>query len=1113
MMRATRGAGRAAASFAGLPSEYLAEGVTAEEFVARPAARRGVAPVGALDFSYELASGEAAVLAIRHASGALTFHPPVESASRGAKQAASARFAVDVRSVDVGTGRRGAVSQAIKGILIKIGKAAGDKAASWLLPKLAAVFEKAAWEKSWLTEGWFQVTGDTLASGTLRPGSPNSTERTLLFLHGTFSHAASAFGALAQGGFFDRVAAIYADRIFAFNHFTVSRTPLENARMLLADLKGPVTFDVITHSRGGLVLRTLVECAADLGAAAGNFKLGRAVLVASPNDGTPLASPQRWQDTVGWVANLLELFPENPFTTGAEFVANGIVWLARHASGDLPGLHSMDPNGEAIADIQGPPGPPASAYSALVSNYNPSANVLSRMIDAGVDQFFQTANDLVVPSEGGWRVDHSGVTYIPADRIGCFGPGGNLANPDVTHVNFFSHKETVDFLVAALAEQNHSLTPVDPAVALPSRKFLRGGAAAPETAVGPRPSGPPLQPAAPPSAVEPRPSSESAFQQETLYLSVIDPARAGVPRQDGSPHHILVATFRNASVAVEMKTKGGEAGQRLHRIIAQHHQIRDYMSGKSEQAPPLGKALIDLGKDLFEALLPEEARRLYDNARAMQTTGRLTVIFSSHDWFGDLPWEFVFDSSRQMFLATSEVNFTRNILTAVPADLIETRPLPLRILVVVAQPLGLAHLSVEQEIAVIDAGFADLKAARLVETHIILNATPDMLHRVLEVSSPPMSARAFDVVHFIGHGYFDRDNQIGYLIFQDEMGRSQQVDSRSLQEILCRRGIRLVFLNACETAEGGPVDFNSGLAQSLVAGGLPCVVANQYSVMDVSATSFAQHFYWALAHGNTVGDAARESRIAVNYSIPGANLDWAVPVVYARNPGDRLAPKSSHEEPGPAEGALARGHVARRADGARRRIGLWDMQHLISDLDEIAERLTQCQDQLAFEVASFPLGTWRRTRSAGGSYLEAEEVAKRLKKVDIGVDLLVAITGLPLSGQGAEDVYTWKDDPRVSVISLNGFLDRLQPPATCLERLVANAIADFVSGIPNHDPEEREGKVRSADDCPLFYNEARELRYVAGPLKLCPLCRKRLKASGHDRLIPTIEALLACYRA
>ena len=96
------------------------------------------------------------------------------------------------------------------------------------------------------------------------------------------------------------------------------------------------------------MLRNLVERARARSAPlAKRFKLGHAVLVASPNEGTPLGTPQRWSDTVGWMANLLELFPENPFTTGAAFVANGLVWLARHASGDIPGLHAMDGDGRA----------------------------------------------------------------------------------------------------------------------------------------------------------------------------------------------------------------------------------------------------------------------------------------------------------------------------------------------------------------------------------------------------------------------------------------------------------------------------------------------------------------------------------------------------------------------------------------------------------------------------------------------------------------------------------------------------------------------------------------------------------------------------------------------
>src|SRR6185369_13834520 len=214
---------------------------------------------------------------------------------------------------------------------------------------------------------------ETLAAGTLQAGKPVSSERSLLLIHGTFSNAAGAYGSLASTGFFDRVKDLYGDRVFAFDHFSLSRTPEENARMLLEGLPDQATtFDVITHSRGGLVLRNLVERAEVFGPLAKRFTLGHAVLVASPNQGTPLGTPQRWSDTVGWMANLLELFPENPFTSGAAFVANGIVWLARHASGDSPGLHAMDGNGQPIADLQSPPGPPADAYSALVANYNPS---------------------------------------------------------------------------------------------------------------------------------------------------------------------------------------------------------------------------------------------------------------------------------------------------------------------------------------------------------------------------------------------------------------------------------------------------------------------------------------------------------------------------------------------------------------------------------------------------------------------------------------------------------------------------------------------------------------------------------------------------------------------
>ena len=290
------GGRRSASQASTLPVEFLtAESEVAEEFVASPSTtvRRGVEPPGALDFQYSVADGESAILAIRHPSGALTFHLPVESTRRGAGKPSELRFSVTVSSVDVETGRRGIVSKAVKAVLIKVAKAAVDKAVSFVLLKLAAVFEKAAWEKHHLAEGWFKVTKDRLSTGNLAIGTPSSTDRSLLLIHGTFSNAASAYKSLADSSFFDRVSSLYGDRIFAFNHFTVSRTPEENARMLLDGLPNKIfNFDVITHSRGGLVLRNLVERTAALGAISKRFRLGNAVLVASPNEGTPLAAPQ-----------------------------------------------------------------------------------------------------------------------------------------------------------------------------------------------------------------------------------------------------------------------------------------------------------------------------------------------------------------------------------------------------------------------------------------------------------------------------------------------------------------------------------------------------------------------------------------------------------------------------------------------------------------------------------------------------------------------------------------------------------------------------------------------------------------------------------------------------
>jgi hypothetical protein len=1093
--------------------------------------RRGAVP-STLDLEMDAELDAAYLVMAQHESGAIVFVRPTHTERRSTARgvtSSTVRFSIPLPQTSAAESpeeqqRRSLVGKIVKATVLKV----VGKLADMAMPLLAKAVETAVWKIEKLHEGWKSVSPANLQTPDLTPidiakvVSTDAARRNLLFIHGTFSHASSAYLALAttRGSsgktFFESLQPIYGNRIFAFDHFTVSRTPEENARTLLAALpKGPCLFDVVTHSRGGLVLRTLVEDAAALGPNASRFQLGRAVLVASPNDGTPLASPNRFQDLLNWLSNLIDLFPLNPFTTAAEFVTEGLAWLAHAVQVDIPGLAAMNNQGPVIHQLQGPPGPPPRAYSALVANFEPDRGLLQRMLDVGLDLVFQTANDLVVPTEGGWLVDPGATPAIAADQIGCFGRGGNVPNPPdgpVNHITFFSRPATVDFLVASLQGKPLPVSPLDPTTHLP---FLirRGGMAAAAAAAGAAPPRPftgttallPPPPSAPAPGAPPQSRLAGPGGDDVFYISVLG------SDEDYHANHraTLLATFRNARAMGRMQTRRGAAGQRFRNIIDVQRGMHDFLNGEpGAKELPKDEALIKLGVDLFETLLPGKVRRLYDAARTAQPNGRLNLIFTSMiSWIADLPWEFAYDPERKNFLATSEVNFTRNVDTAIPADRLGARD-KLRILVVVAQPLGLAHLSVDEETAVVRSGFQTLIDANLAEVCVLLDATPAVLHQWLEVSPEP-----FDVLHFIGHGDFDTQTGLGYLAFENENEGLQTVDSQILQQILCRRDIRLLFLNACETGKGGTANFIRGVAPALVAGGVPAVVANQFSVLDVSATAFARHFYWALAQGQTIGDAAREARIAVNYSISGEAIDWAVPVLFARNPGDRIASKNERalEQLAGSQQQRAAANLAQRravtASGEHREIiGLWDVHHALPHLDQIAERLTAVQDVYIFKPVSViaPLGTWRRQKTKAIAYLDGPEVARRLKDKprELAVQRLFAITDFPLRADGDTDLYAWDNYPdgNISILSTYDLLHQVKPPLS-IERMIANAVASFILSLPSH-------KV-GPKDCVNSYNNDREIEYIAGPLRVCPKCRQKV---AKDRVkLAVVEKILKAY--
>ena len=1050
------------------------------------------------------------------------------------------------------------------------------------------VAEARWWKKKGLKEGWYRLRlspGGKLALQPLPRIDPGDGPA-LILLHGTFSNLAGSFGKLLTPAVFDQLRARYSDRIFGFEHFSVSRSPEENVQTLLKGLPdreiladrsstaqpsrlaaptnagaSETVYDLIGYSRGGLVLRTLAELQSSAGPLARRFKLGQAVLVAVPNGGTPLATGARWENTLGLVANITDALPDNPWTMAADFVASGIVWLASHASADLPGLAAMDGNGAIVKALREGNGPATGRYSAIGANHHPDAALWRRLVDAGIDSFFAGANDLVVPTDGAWNVAPLArdAAALTADRVACFGFDGNLQAGlgTVHHLNVLGQPDTARFITRALAGEPQGLTPLDLSQPRKSRQIWRGRAsaaadteaateilpiaAAARVAVETTPAV--LAPTPAPAPV-PAPALESLKQDHdrTLHLMVL----AAPSPEEGPGRHMqaaqILAMYGGARVVEEFplrnrkgdSTDDGTAGTRFRKIIDVHERIGmclDSKPDKTGKVPemPDGAELRTFGTLLFKTLFTGGVRRLYDLARTEQRTTPLNLVFTCEiPWVASKPWEFAYDPDRRKYLATEEIHFVRNVFTAVPAQTIERRT-RLRMLVVEAQPTGTAPLAIADEEERIRHRFQPLIDAGLLEIEVLAHVTAERLHERIFASW--IERRPYDIVHFIGHAEFTRqqddDEGQGHLLFHAADGGVQRVNIQTLREILCNRGIQIVFLNACDTARDSRGQLNRGVGQALMEGGLPAVVANQYSVLDPSAVAFAQRLYWAIAQGASLGEAAREARIAVNYSVTGELIDWAVPVVYARDPNYRLCQPAARITPLSGEWAAVFDAVLSVARGSgptttmaargktRETVGVADLAKFFPELPSVIERLNAVQDRFEFREVTVvvPLGVWERQE--GQRYLHAPRFAERIKdKVDaLGVQYLACITNWWMRDDEWLNVFGWWSADRelpVIVFSTAGLALPTAGPGA--GRTVANALATSLAGQMLEAATGRQVvHDRGPKSCPFYFNQERSDINITPRLQFDKTCRRRVvKALGNDA-VRAFEAMLAAY--
>jgi hypothetical protein len=345
-----------------------------------------------------------------------------------------------------------------------------------------------------------------------------------------------------------------------------------------------------------------------------------------------------------------------------------------------------------------------------------------------------------------------------------------------------------------------------------------------------------------------------------------------------SPHHggyaarVLASPAGQATGLFQMPFGTAEVAQFVQEIVP--------------VTPPLSRLAVqallkEQGGRLFDALFHADLlvclERCLDEVRRRNATLRIKLRLTAAPELLDLPWEYLYHRRRNLFLAQSTTSSLVHFLELPDPVASLTVALPLRMLVVIANPIDLPPLDVERESTNIQNALADLIQRGLILVDRLPNPTLAELQRALR-------RHDYHIFHFVGHGDFDEATAQGYLVFTDEQKQAAAIPGDVLAQLLHNeRTLRLVLLNACEGSRAAAANPFAGVAQLLVQQGVPAVIAMRHAISDDAAIAFSHEFYAALADGYSVDAAVTEGRVAVATRL--GNGEWGAPqlIMHAEN--------------------------------------------------------------------------------------------------------------------------------------------------------------------------------------------------------------------------------------
>jgi len=380
---------------------------------------------------------------------------------------------------------------------------------------------------------------------------------------------------------------------------------------------------------------------------------------------------------------------------------------------------------------------------------------------------------------------------------------------------------------------------------------------------------------------------------------------------------------------------------------------------------------------IFAGPVGECLRCSLDRARSEDAPLRIRLQLSDCPELAGLPWELLYDGDDDAFVALSGSTPVIRYVQS-PTQPRELRvSLPLRVLVIVSEPIDHPKLDLQAGWAQLTAALEELTDGGGVALTQLRLPTLGELRRTLVRGG-------FHVLHFMGPGGFAKHDG-ATLLFTDEQGRGAPVTGERLGVILRdHASLRLAVLDTRHASSTDPAGPLAGVADALVRRGMPAVLATQFEIDDHAAVELAPTLYGALAAGRPLDMALADARMAI-YTV--SQTEWAAPALHLRTDDAQLFEIAADTPPGAGASAskVDATAQARWADGLCRQRRFADAETAYRCAIELEATLAGAHRGLAWALCG--LERYPEAEAAGRAAI-ALAPADALTHVHLGVALL-----------------------------------------------------------------------------------------------------------------------------